>query len=328
LPLTDSTVSIANKKIEDAYFNLGNIYYFDLKETDNAIKSYETLLTRYPGTTYRPETLYKLYLILKDTDPIKANQLATDLKKNYPESSYAKILVNPNYLQESGLVVEQQKMIYKKAYEHYEAGDLGSAAILIQEGLNLANSEFTPNLKLLSILLVGKTENIGQYQLRLEEFVKEFSGSDLAKYAQRLLDSSRAFTLQREKEKGIQYIPSLQEPHFFVLITEKKDAAEGVAARELENFNSANFNDRKLKVSNLILNETYTLTLVSDLSGLQPAKEYIKTFSEKRESLTGLKNYKFSYFVITKDNFDIFYRTKGIDEYTRFFEKNYTSQNP
>lgn len=328
LPLTDSTVLIANKKIEDAYFNLGNIYYFDLKETDNAIKSYETLLTRYPSTTYRPETLYKLYLILKDTDPIKANQLATDLKKNYPESSYAKILINPNYLQESGLVVEQQKMIYKKAYEHYEAGDLGSAAILIQEGLNLANSEFTPNLKLLSILLVGKTENIGQYQLRLEEFVKEFSGSDLAKYAQRLLDSSRAFTLQREKEKGIQYIPSLQEPHFFVLITEKKDAAEGVAARELENFNSANFNDRKLKVSNLILNETYTLTLVSDLSGLQPAKEYIKTFSEKRESLTGLKNYKFSYFVITKDNFDIFYRTKGIDEYTRFFEKNYTSQNP
>ncbi|HMV07640.1 MAG TPA: tetratricopeptide repeat protein [Cyclobacteriaceae bacterium] len=329
LPLTDSTVAIANGKIEDAYFNLGNIYYFDLKETDNAIKSYETLLTRFPKTEYRAETLYKLYLILKDTDSAKANQLADDLKKNYPESSYAKILINPNYLQESGLVVEQQKLIYKKAYEHYEVGDLGSAAILIQEGLTMAsNSEFTPNLKLLSILLVGKTENISQYQLRLEDFVKEYSGSDLAKYAQRLLDSSRAYTLQREKEKGIQYIPSLQEPHFFVLISEKKDAIEGAAARELERFNSVNFNDRKLKVSNLILNDTYTLTLVSDLSGLQPAREYLKTFNEKRESLSGLKNYKFSYFVITKDNFDIFYRTKGIDEYTRFFEKNYNSQNP
>jgi tetratricopeptide (TPR) repeat protein len=328
LPLSDSAVAIANKKIEDAYFNLGNIYYFDLKETDNAIRSYETLLTRYPKTEHRAETLYKLYLILKDTDTARATQLADDLKKNYPESSYAKILVNPNYLQESGLVVEQQKLIYKKAYEHYEAGDLGSAAILIQEGLTLADTEFTPNLKLLSILLVGKTENISHYQLRLEEFVKDYGGTDLAKYAQRLLDTSRAYTIQKEKEKGIQYIASFREPHFFVLITEKKDAIEGTAARELERFNSENFSDRKLKVSNLILNDAYTLTLVSDLNELQPAREYIKTFGEKREALSGLKNYKFSYFVITKDNFDIFYRTKGIDEYTRFFEKNYTSQNP
>ena len=328
LPLTDSAVAIANGKIEDAYFNLGNIYYFDLKETDNAIKSYEALLSRYPATEYRAETLYKLYLILKESDPARANQLADELKKKYPESSYARILVNPNYLQESGLVVEQQKAIYKKAYDHYDAGDLGSAAILIQEGVSMGETEFTPNLKLLSILIIGKTENISQYQLKLEAFAKEYTGTDLAKYAQRLLESSRAYTLQREKEKGIQYIASLNEPHFFVLISEKKDAIEGIAARELENFNTTNFSDRKLKVSNLILNDTYTLTLVSDLSGLQPAQEYLKTFSEKRESLTGLKNYKFSYFVITKDNFDIFYRTKGIDEYTRFFEKNYRSQNP
>lgn len=328
LPLSDSAVVIANSKIEDAYFRLGDIYYYDLKETDNAVRSYETLLRRYPETEHRAETLYKLYLILKDSDPTRANALADELKKKFPESSYAKILVNPDYLKESGLVVEQQKLIYKKAYAHYDAGDLGSAAILLQEALTLGETEFTPNLKLLSVLIIGKTENISQYQLRLEDFVKEYSGTDLAKYAQRLLDSSRAYTLQREKEKGIQYIPSLQEPHFFVLISEKKDGIEGAAARELERFNAANFGNSTLKVSNLILNDGYTLTLVSDLTTLPAAREYYKTFSEKRETLSGLKNYKFSYFVITKDNFDIFYRTKGIDEYTRFFEKNYNAQNP
>jgi tetratricopeptide (TPR) repeat protein len=328
LPLTDSAIAQANDKIETAYFALGDIYYFDLKETDNAVKSYESLLTRYPETDYRAETLYKLYLIFKDSNPVKAKQLANELMRKFPESSYAKILVNPNYLHESGLVAEQQKLIYKKAYHHFDAGDYGSAAILIQEAITLGETEFIPNLKLLSVLIVGKTENISQYQLRLEEFVKENAGTDLAKYAQRLLDSSRAYTLQREKEKGIQYISSFEESHFFVLISEKKDAVEAAAARTLEQFNATTFKDGKLKVSNLILNDMYTLTLVSDLSGLAAAKEYYKSFSEKRDALTGLKNYKFSYFVITKDNFDIFYRTKGIDEYTRFFEKNYSSQNP
>lgn len=328
LPLTDSAVVLANSKIETAYFKLGDIYYFDLKETKNAVDSYESLLTRYPETEYRAETLYKLYLIFKDSNPEKAEQFASELKQKFPESSYAKILVNPNYIRESGLVAEQQKLIYKKAYEHVEAEDYGSAAILIEEAIALGETEFVPNLKLLSVLIVGKTENISQYQLRLEEFVKENAGTDLAKYAQRLLDSSRSLTLQREKEKGIQYISSFEEPHFFVLISQKKDAVEGAAAKTLEEFNVANFKDNKLKVSNLILNDAYTLTLVSDLAGLTPAKEYYKSFSEKLATLSGLKNYKFSYFVITKDNFDIFYRTKGIDEYTRFFEKNYSSKNP
>ena len=328
LPLTDSAVVQTHKKIEAAYFALGDIYYFDLRETKNAIDSYESLLTRYPKTEYRAETLYKLYLIFKDSNPTKAEQLASELKQKFPDSSYAKILINPNYMQESGLVVEQQKLIYKKAYDHYTAGDYQAAAMLIEDGVTLGNTEFVPNLRLLSILVVGKIENISLYQLKLEEFVKENTGTDLAKYAQRLLDSSRSFTLQREKEKGIQYIASLEEPHFFVLISEKKDAADGPASKTLEQFNAANYKNNKLKVSSLILNDTYTLTLVSDLAGLAVAKNYYKSFSEKLDTLTGLKNFKFSYFVITKDNFDIFYRTKGIDEYTRFFEKHYSSQNP
>ena len=82
LPLTDSAIVQAHRKIETAYFTLGDIYYFDLKEAENAIKSYESLLTRYPETRYRAETLYKLYLIFKDLNPAKAEQFADELKKN------------------------------------------------------------------------------------------------------------------------------------------------------------------------------------------------------------------------------------------------------
>jgi hypothetical protein len=74
------------------------------------------------------------------------------------------------------------------------------------------------------------------------------------------------------------------------------------------------------------LNEEFTMTLVDELPRISSALEYVKTFNEKLPTLTELRNHKFRSFVITKDNFDIFYRTKGLDEYIQFFEKNYPSE--
>ena len=98
------------------------------------------------------------------------------------------------------------------------------------------------------------------------------------------------------------------------------------ASTALTKFNENNFKDLKLKNSNLVLNDMYTLTLVADLPGITTALDYIKTFNEKLSTLTEIRNYKFHSFVITKDNFDIFYRTKGLDEYLKFFETNYPAE--
>lgn len=328
LPVTEKQIAEALKKIEDAYFRLGDIYYFDLQEKNNSVASYETLLTRFPETEYRPEALYKLYLIFKETDLTKANQYATQLKEKFPESPFAKILINPNYLQESGLVISKQKAIYKLAYEKFETGDYTQARQLIESALVLENSSFTPNLELLKVLIIGRLENISQYQLALDQFIKQYPESEVTEYANKLLVASRDFQLKQEKEKGIQFIKSFEEPHYFVLVSETASKKEGVVSQMLESFNKADFSDLGLKVSNLILNETYTITLVADLPRVSSALEYYKTFTENLPSFTEIKSLKINSFVITKDNFDIFYRTKGLDEYIRFFEKNYHPENP
>ncbi len=328
LPVTEELVVGANKKIESAYFRLGDIYYFDLQEKENAINAYETLLSRFSETVYRPDALYKLYLISKESDTLKANQLAVEIKSKFPESSFAKILVNPNYLEESGLVVEKQKAIYKEAYQKYELNELEPATQLINEAMALEKTAFNANLDLLRILIIGKTEGISQYQSSLETFIKDYATSELVGYAQKLLQTSRDFLLIQEKQKGIQYNRSFEEPHYFVLVFNPDDRMGALTSKIMESFNTTYFNDLHLKVSNLILNDNYTLTLVSDLPRISSALEYYKTFTEKQSSFIELKDQKFNNFVITKDNFDIFYRTKGLDEYLRFFEKNYHPENP
>ncbi len=312
IPRTEEQKTEALKKIEDAYFNLGDIYYFKLLEKDNAIISYNKLLDRFPETEYEPELLYKLYLIYKDSDVAKAEVYASRLKNEHPNSTFTKILINPDYLKESSQAVEKQKLLYKTAYEQFYAGDYIKSLQTIEEAYALGENSFSPSLDLLKILIVGETEDINKYQYMLGEFIKTHSSDEVGTYAKKLLEASQNFQKNQEQKKGVQYIPSLEEPHYFLIVYRNEENMSLAASTVLAKFNSSYFKDLNLKTSNLVLSDTYTLTLVADLPGITNALEYIKTFNEKLSTLTELRNHKFNNFVITKDNFDIFYRTKGL----------------
>jgi tetratricopeptide (TPR) repeat protein len=323
LPRTPEAEKQALSKIEEAYFKLGNIYYFKLHENKNAAVTYHKLIHRFDSSEYEPEVLYTLYLITKDSAAAEAEEYASLLKRKHPNSTFAKILINPDYLQESSLAVEKQKVLYKNAYTIFEHAHYDSAQQVIDEALAMGETSFNPNLKLLSILIVGETEDISRYQYALEQFIKEYPASTLIEYAKKLLTTSRQFQQTEEKRKGIQYIPSFEEPHYFVIVYKQTERMDEAASSALEAFNTERYGDLNLKTSNLILNEEYAITFSADLPDKSAAMDYFNSFTEKRPSMSKLRNHKFHNFVVTKDNFDIFYRTKGLDEYLQFFEKNY-----
>lgn len=324
IPRTQEEKQEALDKIEEAYFNLGDIYYFQLLEPDNAISSFNKLLERFPETSYEPEILYKLYLIYKDSDQIKSEEYASLLKTKHPGSTFAKILVNPDHLKESSQAAEKQKELYARAYLSFTAGDYNASNEILAEAFELGNTVFYPNLELLKILNIGKTEDVSKYQHLLDQFISNYPESDLGPYAKKLLDASR--NLQEKGQSGPHYIRSLEEPHYFVMVYKNEENMGSTGPRVLEKFNETYFKDLQLKTSNLGLNDDYTLTLVADLPRISSALEYVRTFNEKLGAITELRSHKFHSFVITKDNFDIFYRTKGLDEYLQFFEKNYPTE--
>lgn len=326
IPRTDEAKAEALKKIEDAYFNVGDIYYFKLKENDNAADYFTRLLKRFPETEHEPEILYRLYLIYKDTDATKAEQYAQLLRTKHPESTYARTLDNPDYMRESNLAIEKQKALYKEAYAYYQDRDYIAAMARINEAHTLGTSGFTPTIKLLEILIAGRTDDVTKYQYLLGEFIKENPGTDQAGYAQKLLDASRQVQDAKTMRAGVQYIRSLNEPHYFVMIYRNDENLGNIPALTLEKFNLEHFATLKLKTTNMVFNPENTMTLVDELPRVSAAIEYVKTFTEKRATLTELRNHKFHSFVITKDNFDILYRTKGLDEYLQFFEKNYPKE--
>lgn len=328
IPRTEEQRAAALKKIEDAYFRVGDIYYFDLLEKDNAEKTYLKLLERFPESEYAAEALYKLYLIAKEYDPVRAKEYSDRLTADYPFSTFAKILINPDYLLESSQTAEKQKEIYSEAYASFEKGNYVDARRMADEGLALGETAFSPNLQLLKVLITGGLEDVETYQAALVEFIRVNPDNELVPYAQKLLETSQKFEQNQEKRLEIRYTYAEADPHYFVMVYRRTEPLSEIGPSVLEDFNKNYFPGLDLNTSILVLDPSSAMTIVSNFNNGATAVQYYKTFVDKLETFSELRNHKYDKFVITSDNFNILYRTKGLNEYLQFFERNYRPQNP
>ena len=327
LPKTEKQKKEANTKIEEAYFKLGDLYYFQLIEKENAEVSYEKLLSRFPQSPYKPEVFYKLYLIHKENGDSHADVIAQTLKDEFPNSTFAKILLNPNYLRETSVAQEKQKIIYKGAYVEFQRNNLRGAQDKIKLARDIGETSFTPQLDLLQILITGKTEDVTRYQYELGEFIKKYPDATVHSYAETLLASSVTFIEKTERSRGIRFIPSFEEPHYFVIVHRIIDKSSTPIAAAVEKFNDGFYKGKRLETTNLIFNEQYSLTFAGNLANKKDAIEYLNHFKVTVMNGKPFLTLNFHSFVITKDNFNIFYRNKALDEYLSFFDRHYQKEN-
>ena len=327
LPKTDEQKKEALTKIEEAYFKLGDLYFLKLNERENAFTSYEKLLERFPDTTYGAEVLYKLYLISREKNDGKAEGFVNQLKTRFPNSTFTRVLVNPDYLKETSVAAEKQKLIYKQAYASYQANNLREAQEKITQALSLGETGFTSQLELLKILITGKTEDITKYQFELGEFLKKYPEGSLKPYAENLLASSKGFQEKVERAKGIRFSNVSSDPHRFVLVYKNTNKISDKVSEAVEIFNRAQFREKRLNTTNLVFHDDYVLTIVTDFPDRISAVDYFDKFTIQAGGNKTFASHKFDTFVITKNNFDLFYRTKALDEYLTFFDRNYKKEN-
>ncbi len=323
IPFSEEAKSAALSQIEEAYYQLGNIYKFDLDEDLNAAEAFKSLINRFDSTHYKPEALYQLYLIYKNLENDVYKEYERKLLSEFPNTIFAKLITNPNYTEESTATNEKLKKIYKVAYKYYDQENYDTALVIINNGIEAYEETlFTSRLKLLKILITGKTEDINIYQYELSDFINKNPDNDITPYAQELLDASRSFLEKKRKRLGTEYVKYLQQWHYFVLIYELKSGLTEQLSAMVDGYNKQS-GQLQLKTSNLILTESNAIILVSDFANPELALAYFNQFNESDPINEQKQNSKFYKFVITKDNFNIFYQSKDIDAYIKFFNKNY-----
>lgn len=322
LPFTQEEQQKALVEIEDALYHLGNIYSLSLNEKVNAAETFESLIARFPGSENEPEVFYQLYLIYKGVGNDRQQIFKDQLLSSYPNTKFSKLVENPNFAEESNAIAEKQKELYRQAYAIYDTGGYELAYNIINNALRETNETFfTSQLELLKIMTIGKLEDKARYQYELAEFIKKYPDSQVTDFAKTLLAAAQEFDKKVQKEKGVSYIPYFDQEHYFILVyPSKNDLAQ--FRQNLERFNKS-FDYLNLKSSTLILDDEYSMILVTSFADREQSLEYLQAFFESNELMAVMPNYNLIKFVISKDNFNLFYQTKGLQDYLAFFEKFY-----
>ena len=323
IPFTADQQRVADSLIEVSYYNLGNIYNFQLKEKINASETFKTMIERYPETSYLPEILYQLYLIYSELEDPRAQLNRDRLINEFPNSTYAKTLLNPQFMQEYDALAEKMKEEYKIAYELYQQNFYDSALFVVNNALTKnPENQFSDNLKLLGIMIGGQTGDLYTYRFELEQFIKEFPESELNEYAQKLLRTAHELPLKLAQLGGATFKQNLNLDHLFVIVYPTQRFQDGNLAREFDQFNQDNYQEDRLTASSLVLENDRAMVLVQEFANKNQALSYYQRL-QKEGFLDDYSSQEFSTFVITSENFEIFYETKDLSGYLSFFNNFY-----
>jgi tetratricopeptide (TPR) repeat protein len=330
LPLTDSMMTASHQKIIEALYSLGYIYSNDFGENALAAEQYEELLRRYPQSPYAEASYYYLYQLYTEM----GNNSAAETNKNLlisraPESNFAKILLDPSYLDK--LVQEQGEAgrLYEQAYLSYQDGwyepTIAAANTAIER---YPKDVLRPKFAYLRALSRGKLGAPETMRAEMQKIVGEYPKNEVATAAQELidyidgLDPSLKKAAQAERVKTLYH--SAKGVHYFAWILLAKEDINQLSF-DLLNFNLDHYLNTKLDMSRKPLNEKQIILLVSSFSDSDQAWEYYQTFVKDTNAQKNAKN-EHTPVIISEENFKILETDKNTEDYIEFFKKEYQRQ--
>jgi len=340
IPLTPEQLDASNQRIVDAYYNAGFIYIDGLKDYKNSIESFESLLTRFPKNDHEVPCCYELYILYGDLD----NQPKRDYYRNmilnqFPETDYAKLLINPDYYKE----IQKQQSQAAKLYEETWLAFNNQQYYMVLHNSDLAfadypsDSNLIPRFEYLRALALGKVEVVDSLVAALQGIVLKYPTHEVRPLAINILE-------YLSKQRNAQGDPMATDPtqpedpsaklytyypnsiHFYILIVDGSKMDVNALKVKLSDFNNKYFRLENLQVNSLLLDNTREMITVNNFYDALKAVDYYLSIKGSPYVYNKLENVgDFSDFVISVENYPVFYKNKDTELYKRFFEKNYNT---
>ena len=172
IPLTPGLLEQSNQKIIDAYLDMGSFYQQVLKDKPETIKTYETLLKRFPNTGKLDLVYYSLYLAYQGINQKKSDEYRALVLQNYPNSLFAKTIIDPNFSVKQNKLEAVLNKDYENLFKDLQSKDFKS----VISGVNDVNKRFPGNameaqFDYLKAIAIGRTENVDQLILVFKNII-------------------------------------------------------------------------------------------------------------------------------------------------------------
>jgi len=161
MPLTPELITVSNQRIIDAYYEIANFYQQELDDQQEAIKIYELILNRFPENNHLASIYYSLSLGYKKTDAENASKYRSLVLTKFPQSIYAKTILDPDYSAKQSLAEAEVIKIYNEIFSQYENK---AFSVVISEVNNITHqfpaNQLNPQLSYLRAIAIGRTQQI------------------------------------------------------------------------------------------------------------------------------------------------------------------------
>ena len=346
IPSTPEDFEIAHQKIQTAYYNLGVIYKNKLSNNVKAKYNFETLIRLYPANKYEGQSLYYLYLIYLDEGNLaKANELKSIILSKFPDSEYAKNILNPvQYEVTNKIASSEEDILYASIYDLFNA-DKFSQYIERKKQIEgkLTSIPVRSKADFMEALSYGKINNIPELKTKLNEVVQKYPGTEVQQKAFEYLNTiarmegnpvpvapkettpqqpDQNLIIEDKSMNGFVYDES-QSQFIFILVRDKSINLSGIKDK-ISAFNDNSYNELKLRTNITFLQDNLPAYLIKKFDDISAAKKYVEKLQNKLPQLAGENESKqLDIVIISQENYKTLFNNKDFDGYKVFYQKNY-----
>lgn len=353
LPLNDSLMTASNTRIRNALYNAGRIFRTDFNDYKRSIESFEELNKRFPDNLYTLSSWFELWdLYNKENNPEEAGTYKNDIITKYPDSKYAKYLLNPNYFIELEARTDSINRLYQQAFQDYQAGGYAKAGEIAGQVLNMKpDSLLIPKIKFIAAVAEGTATNRETFAKLLTGYINDYPKAEPKPLAEKILkliqdstlvdyqklvasgylsDSIRNSELldnnkRAADEFGGKFSYDEDLLHYFVIAYPKNaDIDMNRLKFDIANYNIDNYTKYDFDLETQSLNPSTSLLIVRSLSNKEQGLIYFRSIIRRRAVFAALSKIKYVNFMISSTNFREITSEKSDADYLKFFIKNYS----
>ena len=331
IPLTPDALAKSNAKILEAYYNVGAIYKEQLQNNNKSIEAFEELLKRFPESKYKLSVYYQLYRTYLSMNNIPKSDYYKNLIVNgAPDSDYALIIKSPETAKDIAESRNKVEKFYAETYQLYTEGKYLEALSNCRKADTLYGKNYLiPQFTFIKALCIGRTQDIDAFEKALAQLVIKYPKEPVKEKAQEMLDQIRkqkagvtaaSDTAKIDKPK---FAFNEKGDYYWITIVENGKGDINKFKTNLSDLNSESFSTEDLHISNVFLDATHQLVTVKTFAGKEKAMNYYNFMKGRKETFSDLNAGTYQSFVISAENYTIFYREKNITEYQQFFTQNF-----
>ena len=180
LPTTPDLLVQSNLRIYNALFDIANFYRDILDDKKEAINTYENILKRFPNTPNKPAIDYSLYRLYSELNDPKADAYKSDLLKNYPETAFAKVILDPEYSKKLDDKEAEFKALYNQIYDLYASRKYTDVVSRVDEVMKqYPNNSLAAQLYYLRAVSAAHNEPVAAFVNDLQQIVKNYPNDRL-----------------------------------------------------------------------------------------------------------------------------------------------------